>query len=343
MTQIPSTLVSSWQEELRNAITDPAELLSYLELPENLLDGARQGDALFSLKVPHPYLQRIEKGNPLDPLLLQVLPQHQETRHQAGYTQDPLAEQQANPLPGLIHKYTHRVLLVLSGACAINCRYCFRRHFAYQENQLGKQQWQQILDYLHQHPEVDEVIFSGGDPLATPDTRLQRMIHDLEQVPHLERLRIHTRLPVVIPSRVTPTLLNMLSSTSLQSLIVLHINHPNEIDASVKQACQLITEKNITLLNQSVLLKGINDSITVQKTLSKTLFAAGILPYYLFLFDPVAGAAHFDLPEHQAKDLAARLQAELPGYLVPRLAVEIPGKASKTLLLPTYDTRNDPE
>ena len=343
MTQIPITQVRSWQDELRDAITDPAELLSHLELPTDLLDAAIQADALFALKVPRPYLARIEKGNPLDPLLLQVLPQHQETLPQPGYTQDPLAEQQANPLPGLIHKYTHRVLLVLSGACAINCRYCFRRHFAYQENQLGKQQWRQILDYLHQHPEVDEVIFSGGDPLATPDTRLQRMIHDLEQIPHLERLRIHTRLPVVIPSRITPDLLHALSSTRLQSLMVLHINHPNEIDAKVRQASRLITQHNIPLLNQSVLLKRINDSVTVQKTLSKTLFAAGILPYYLFLFDPVAGAAHFDLPEDQAKDLAARLQAELPGYLMPRLAVEIPGKASKTLLIPTYDTRNHPE
>ncbi|KGK41855.1 hypothetical protein LH51_11715 [Nitrincola sp. A-D6] len=343
MNQIPFTQVRSWQDELRDAVTDPAELLSCLELPADLLEGARQGDALFSLKVPHPYLQRIKKGNPLDPLLLQVLPQLQETQHQPGYTQDPLAEQQANPLPGLIHKYTHRVLLVLSGACAINCRYCFRRHFAYQENQLGKAQWQQILAYLHQHPEVDEVIFSGGDPLATPDVRLQRMIHDLEKIPHLERLRIHTRLPVVIPSRITPALLSALSETRLQSLVVLHINHANEIDAEVKHASRLITQHNIPLLNQSVLLKGVNDSVAVQKTLSKTLFAAGILPYYLFLFDPVAGAAHFDLSETQAKDLAAHLQAELPGYLMPRLAVEIPGKASKTLLIPSYNTRNHPE
>ncbi|WP_417581845.1 EF-P beta-lysylation protein EpmB [Nitrincola sp.] len=343
MIQIPFTQLRSWQDELRDAITDPAELLSHLELSTDLLEAAIQADALFGLKVPRPYLARIEKGNPLDPLLLQVLPQHQETQPQPGYSEDPLAEQQANPLPGLIHKYTHRVLLVLSGACAINCRYCFRRHFAYQENQLGKQQWLQILNYLRQHPEVDEVIFSGGDPLATPDTRLQRMIQDLEQIPHLERLRIHTRLPVVIPSRITPTLLSALSSTRLQSLIVLHINHPNEIDDGVRQASRLITQQNIPLLNQSVLLKGINDSVSVQKTLSKTLFAAGILPYYLFLFDPVVGAAHFDLPEVQAKDLAAKLQAELPGYLMPRLAVEIPGKASKTLLIPTYDTRNHPE
>lgn len=343
MQPIPIQPLNTWQDELRHAIHDPAELLRRLELPADLLAGAIAGDALFDLRVPEPYLARIEKGNANDPLLLQVLPVQQETLERDGYTSDPLEEKAHNPLPGLIHKYRHRVLLILSGACAINCRYCFRRHFAYQDNQLGKQQWQAILDYLAEHTDVEEVIFSGGDPLATPDGRLQRMITDLESIPHLERLRIHTRLPVVIPSRVTEQLISMLSTTRMHSIMVLHINHANEIDASVKAAVQRLKNSNITLLNQSVLLRGVNDSLTVQKTLSKTLFAAGILPYYLFLFDPVAGAAHFDLPEWQAKDLAARLQAELPGYLMPRLAVEIPGKASKTLLIPTYDTRNHPE
>ena len=337
MHPISITSVRSWQDELRESVTDPAQLLKRLELPESLLKGAIAGDALFDLRVPEPYLSRIEKGNPRDPLLLQVLPQQQETQQLPGYTTDPLEENASNPLPGLIHKYTHRVLLILSGACAINCRYCFRRHFAYQDNQLGREQWQAILKYLQEHTEVEEVIFSGGDPLATPDSRLQRMISDLEKIPHLERLRIHTRLPVVIPSRVTPGLISMLASTRLSSVIVLHINHPNEIDEEVNHAANQLRQQNITLLNQSVLLRGINDNATVQKTLSKTLFAAGILPYYLFLFDPVAGAGHFDIPEIEARRLAADMQVSLPGYLMPRLAVEIPGKASKTLLTPLDD------
>lgn len=334
MQPISITSVRSWQDELRDSITDPAELLKRLALPDDLLDGAIAGDALFDLRVPEPYLSRIEKGNPRDPLLLQVLPLQQETQELPGYTTDPLEENASNPLPGLIHKYTHRVLLILSGACAINCRYCFRRHFAYQDNQLGREQWQAILTYLQEHSEVEEVIFSGGDPLATPDNRLERMIQDLEQIPHVERLRIHTRLPVVIPSRITPALTHMLANTRLSSVIVLHINHANEIDEAVKRAATQLTQQNITLLNQSVLLRGVNDNATVQKTLSKSLFAAGILPYYLFLFDPVAGAAHFDIPEEEARRLAAEMQASLPGYLMPRLAVEIPGKSSKTLLTP---------
>jgi EF-P beta-lysylation protein EpmB len=337
MQPISLTPVRSWQDELRDSITNPAQLLKRLELPNDLLDGAIAGDALFDLCVLEPYLSRIEKGNPRDPLLLQVLPQQQETQELPGYTTDPLEESASNPLPGLIHKYTHRVLLILSGACAINCRYCFRRHFAYEDNQLGREQWQAILNYLNEHSEVEEVIFSGGDPLATPDSRLQRMISDLEKIPHLQRLRIHTRLPVVIPSRVTPALVSMLANTRLSAVMVLHINHSNEIDESVKLAAEQLRQHNITLLNQSVLLRGINDNATVQKTLSKTLFAAGILPYYLFLFDPVAGAGHFDIPEKDARHLAAEMQAGLPGYLMPRLAVEIPGKSSKTLLTPLDD------
>lgn len=337
MQPIPALSIRSWQDELRESITDPALLLQKLDLPTEHLKGAIAGSELFELRVPEPYLSRIEKGNPKDPLLLQVLPLLAETQEVTGYVQDPLQEEDANPLPGLIHKYTNRVLLILSGACAINCRYCFRRHFAYQENQLGKAQWRAILDYLSAHPEVEEVIFSGGDPLATPDTRLARMIKDLEQIPHLQRLRIHTRLPVVIPSRITDSLVDMLTNTRMTPIMVWHINHPNEIDDAVRHAAYQLKRKNITLLNQSVFLRGINDDATVQKTLSKTLFAAGILPYYLFLFDPVSGAAHFDLPEREAKKIAAEMQAGLPGYLMPRLAVEIPGRSSKTILTPSDD------
>ncbi|EXJ09465.1 MULTISPECIES: EF-P beta-lysylation protein EpmB [Nitrincola] len=335
---IALTPITSWQDELKNAITCPEQLLKELELPDSLLAGAKLGEALFSLRVPRPYLSRIEKGNPNDPLLRQILPLQEEASTVPGYVSDPLAENSANPQSGLIHKYKNRVLLIMSGACAINCRYCFRRHFAYDENQIGRQQWASVLAYLKNNPQVNEVILSGGDPLATSDQRLLNILADLNQLPQLTRLRIHTRLPVVIPQRITNNLLTGLQGSRLNVVMVLHINHPNEIDDAVIRTCQRIKSHDITLLNQAVLLKGINDDVSVQKTLSERLFAASILPYYLFLFDKVAGAAHFDLEESVAKELVGKLQAELPGYLVPRLAREIPGKPAKTLLAPLLNT-----
>ncbi len=325
---------TDWQTELRHLVTDPAELLQALELPPNLLAGAQMAERAFELRVPRPYLSRIRKGDPEDPLLKQILPLQQELLDVPGFGPDPLAEAAARQSSGVIHKYKDRVLLVLSGACAINCRYCFRRHFPYGENQLGGAAWQDALDYIRQQPNVSEVIFSGGDPLATPDARLARMLADLEQIPHLKRLRIHSRLPLVIPQRVTSELTEMLASSRLASTLVLHINHPQEVDESVRLALRPLRQAGVTLLNQAVLLKGVNDSLSVQKTLSESLFSEGILPYYLFVLDAVAGAAHFDVSDERARRLVGRLQAELPGYLVPRLAREIPGKPSKTLLLP---------
>lgn len=323
-----------WQTELRQCVENPAELLALLELPETLLDGARAADHAFALRVPRPWLSRIRKGDLQDPLLRQILPLDDELKQVPGFSTDPLAEADANHASGLIHKYTDRVLLILTGACAINCRYCFRRHFPYSDNSLGPQQWQAVLDYLHRHPQVSEIILSGGDPLATPDGRLQRMLNDLSDIKHLQRVRIHSRLPVVIPQRVTQTLLDALTSTRLQPVMVLHINHPQEIDPAVAEACQKLRQAGITLLNQAVLLRGINDSRAVQKTLSETLFSCGVLPYYLFVLDAVAGAAHFDVDDVQAQHLVGELQTVLPGYLVPRLAREIPGRPSKTLLQP---------
>ncbi|WP_254262348.1 EF-P beta-lysylation protein EpmB [Marinobacterium weihaiense] len=326
--------VADWQSELRHAITDPAQLLAALELPAELLPGAQAADRLFGLMVPRPYLNRIRKGDPNDPLLRQILPLQQELLDVPGFGADPLGEANANPSPGLIHKYTDRVLLVLSGACAINCRYCFRRHFPYGNNQLGGAAWQAALNYIHAHEQVHEVIFSGGDPLATPDRRLARMIADLEGIPHLQRLRIHSRLPLVIPQRVTAELVHMLAESRLDATLVLHINHPQEMDDRVRTHLQPLRRAGVTLLNQAVLLKGVNDSLAVQKTLSESLFSDGILPYYLFVLDAVAGAAHFDISDDDARRLVGELQTVLPGYLVPRLAREIPGKPSKTLLLP---------
>lgn len=329
---IPVLSLDSWQTLLSNTIDDPAELIRLLELPDALIAPARHAANGFPLRVPKPYLSRIRKGDLNDPLLKQVLPLEQELHKTPGFSADPLAEAQSNPHEGIIHKYHGRVLLIMTGACAINCRYCFRRHFPYQDNRIGPDQWQQMLTYLRSDTSIKEVILSGGDPLAVSDKRLARLIDDLSEIPHLKRLRIHSRLPVVIPQRITDTLLSLLENSRLQTIMVLHVNHANEVDDDVNQALSDLKAANITLLNQAVLLKGINNSVAALKALSETLFNSGVLPYYLFVLDPVDGAAHFDIPDIEAQQLLGQLQAVMPGYLVPRLAREVPGKPAKTVL-----------
>lgn len=325
---------SSWQQLLSHTINDPEQLIKLLELPHDYLQGAQTGDAEFSLKVPIPYLNKIKKGDINDPLLRQILPIEAEAQQIPGYVTDPLAEMSANHHEGLIHKYKGRVLIILTGACAINCRYCFRRHFPYQENKLGPNQWQQVLKYLNDDESISEVIFSGGDPLATSDNRLAQMITDLEKIPHLTRLRIHTRLPIVLPQRITPEFTSILETCRFDTVMVLHANHPNEIDHETGRITSQLKSANVTVLNQSVLLKGVNDCVETLKTLSEKLFHAGILPYYLFTLDPVQGAAHFNVDDKQAIQLFSELQTLLPGYLLPKLAREIPERPSKTLLHP---------
>ena len=333
MMQLLDITPNSWQDSLKSAITDPKALLERLSLPNELLEQAQAASQLFPLRVPLEFLNRMELGNPNDPLLKQVLPIRDEFIQTPGFTEDPLNESDARPTPGVVHKYKDRALLILSGACAINCRYCFRRHFPYSDNQLSGEHWQRALAYLKEHTELREVIFSGGDPLVTSDHRFSKMVADLEAIPHLERLRVHTRLPVVIPSRVTDQLNDTLHNSRLNCVVVLHINHANEIDQSLSDAVTKLKQSGATILNQAVLLKGVNDSADEQVRLSRALFSAGILPYYLFLFDPVAGASHFDIPIEQGKEIFTQMQRELPGYLVPRLAKEISGKTSKTLLI----------
>ena len=323
---------ASWQLLLKESHISATELLDQLQLPHSLLPGAESGHQLFALRAPRPYLERIEKGNPDDPLLKQILPVQEETLKVPGYVQDPLEEGDSNPIPGLIHKYKSRVLLVGSGACAINCRYCFRRHFPYQDNGLSNERIDQVVAYLQQQPDVNEVILSGGDPLATPDQRLDLLISKLEQVKHLKRLRIHTRLPVVIPQRITRELTERLSSSRFKVIWVLHINHANEIDPAVRGAVTQLNTAGMQVLNQSVILRGVNDSVAALTELSEALFDAGILPYYLHAFDPVQGASHFDVPDDRAIQLWQQLQKELPGFLVPKLAREEPGRSSKTLM-----------
>lgn len=322
-----------WQQILQEAITDPAILCHRLGLDEATLAGMQQATRLFPLRVPEPYLQRIQPGNPHDPLLLQVLPGGEETRTVPGFTPDPLAERDANPVPGLIHKYRSRVLLVTTSLCAIHCRYCFRRHFPYEANRNNRDAWQTALDYIRATPALNEVILSGGDPLALPDRQLAWLTREIGEIPHIRRLRLHTRLPIAIPQRITRECLAAIRHPALQTVVVLHSNHPNEIDPAVAEAIDQLRQSQLTPLNQSVLLAGINDDAETLAALSERLFAAGCLPYYLHAPDRVAGGHAFHVADEQAREIHQALQGLLPGFLVPRLVREIPGQPAKTWLV----------
>ncbi|WP_083582051.1 EF-P beta-lysylation protein EpmB [Halomonas aestuarii] len=328
----PLPVQARWQTQLAGAIRDPLELCRRLGLDEAWQDGAEAGHALFEVRVPEAYLSRIRPGDPADPLLRQVLPLGEEALPTPGYVADPLAEAEHTPAPGLIHKYAGRVLLIASPACAVNCRYCFRRHFPYEENAPSRAQWDESLEHIRRDTTIHEAILSGGDPLAASDRQLGWLVERLEAIPHIKRLRLHTRLPVVIPNRIDEALLGWLSATRLQKVMVLHINHANEIDDAVVGACERLKAAGVTLLNQSVLLQGVNDDADTLATLSERLFEAGILPYYLHVLDPVAGAAHFDVGDDEARALVEGLRERLPGFLMPRLVREVPGEASKTPL-----------
>jgi EF-P beta-lysylation protein EpmB len=322
----------TWQTALTHAVTKPAELLQILELDTALLPHAKKAAENFKLRVPRGFIERMEKGNAQDPLLLQVLPLAAENLSSSGFVADPLNEKSVNPVVGLLHKYYGRVLVTLMGICGINCRFCFRREFPYQANNPGQQGWEKIFSYLHAHPEVNEIILSGGDPFIASDLQLQKFTEKLLAISHIKTLRIHTRMPIVLPERITTTLIQWLKKLPLRKIIALHCNHPNEINASVIKKLRKLTSANVTLLNQTVLLKNVNDNAASLCALSEKLFSAGVLPYYLHLLDKVRGAAHFEVKEAVAKKLVKQMQLTLPGYLVPRLVRENPGEKSKTII-----------
>lgn len=321
----------SWQQQLSTAFTNINDLCRYLELdlPENLSPAAA---ASFPLRVPHSFVARMEKGNPDDPLLKQVLPIHDEMLNFPGFTADPVGDLAAITEVGVIHKYHGRALFIMTGSCAINCRYCFRRNFPYSEFQLSKQKQQQAIAYLNNNPEISEIILSGGDPLLLNDNKLAELITQLDEIPHLQRIRIHSRLPIVLPARITEQFLAVLTQSSKQIVLVVHCNHPNELNIEVKAACDCIRASGISLLNQAVLLKGVNDCAVQLQVLSEKLFSFGVLPYYLHLLDKAQGAGHFEVSQTEASKLMGQIQSALPGYLVPKLAREEAGAASKTLI-----------
>ena len=319
-----------WQQQQRELVTSVDELCALLNLPPQALSMPEAARA-FPLRVPRRFVSLMTPGDADDPLLRQVLMHADEAQQVPGFYQDPLDEAAHTPVPGLLHKYHGRALLVVTGACAVHCRYCFRRHFPYQQHLSGKR-WQQALDWLSQRSDISEVILSGGDPLTLTNERLSQLIEALAEIPHLRRLRLHSRTPVVIPERLDSGFADVICADRWQSTLVLHANHANEISPAMVSAARALKVRGVNLLNQSVLLAGVNDSVTALEALSEALFSAGILPYYLHMLDPVNGAGHFYVSDERALALHHELRSRLPGYMVPRLSREIPGEPAKTVL-----------
>jgi EF-P beta-lysylation protein EpmB len=329
---IPDNLEPNWKKELVNATTSVSNLLERLELGHYLEKIDIQPD--FNCLATETYISKMESGNINDPLLLQVLPLSEENDNyvqQAGID-DPVGDINATVSQGLIHKYHGRALLISTGACAIHCRYCFRRSYPYQQSSCTSNAINDVLEYLNKQPEIEEIILSGGDPLMLDNEKLSRLIAKLESIKHIQTLRIHTRLPVVLPSRINAGLLHLLQASRFQVVMVIHTNHANELQSAEYTKLRLLHETGITLLNQSVLLKGINDNSDTLVALSKRLFQCRTLPYYMHQLDPVKGAMHFQVNQQTALKLKRQMEEQLPGYLVPRLVQEIAGKKAKTAI-----------
>lgn len=326
---------ASWQAAVRDAIRDPAELCRVLGLPDEIAAEARRAVAAspgFSLFAPRGFVARMRPADLADPLLRQVLPLVDELDDVPGFVADPVGDADALRQPGLLHKYEGRVLLVTTGVCAIHCRYCFRRHFPYSAGPRSLADWRPALDEIAGDPSVHEVILSGGDPLMIVDHVLADLVEELSAIPHLRRLRIHTRLPIVIPERVTSELIDLLRDTPLASIVVVHANHANELDDPVIAALARLSDAGIPLLNQAVLLRGVNDTTSAQRALCERLVDHRVLPYYLHQLDRVAGAAHFEVPAETGRQIIAELRECLPGYAVPRFVSERPAELGKTIL-----------
>lgn len=320
----------TWQKNLNDGYASGAELLEFLGLESEFTSAA--AELKFATKVPKSFAKRMLKKDSQDPLLLQVLASFDEELEFQGYENDPLQEAKFNILPGLIHKYKKRVLLIMTGNCAINCRYCFRRNFSYNANNPGRSGWEEVWNYIANNPVITEVILSGGDPLILSDNNLAYYVAKITKLTNIKILRIHTRMPVVLPSRITKEFLELFSATAVKKVMVLHINHPQEINNEIIETAKKLQSAGFTLLNQSVLLKNINNNASILENLSYKLFAAGIMPYYLHVPDKIRGTKHFDISLSEACAIHRELHGLLPGYLLPKLAQEIPNKAGKTLL-----------
>jgi EF-P beta-lysylation protein EpmB len=331
-TSINRTEPGDWHRSLATAVRDPDQLVYLLKLPDNYRKQARKAAKLFPLMVPHSFLDRMEPGNPEDPLLLQVLPLEAEQEEVSGFVPDALHEQSSRQAPGMLQKYAGRALLIATGICAVHCRYCFRKNYPYGQEPRRLEDWKPALQAIADDDSLREVILSGGDPLMLTDARLAALCGSLDEIAHLKRLRIHTRLPIVLPDRVTQSLIEILTSSRLTPIMVVHANHPREIVGECAQALQTLVSSGITVLNQAVLLRSINDSADVLADLCERLVDLGVMPYYLHQLDRVSGTAHFEVPQSRGCEIIEQLRRRLPGYAVPQYVREVPGMLFKTPL-----------
>ncbi len=334
LARVQSDPEPNWHQQYKDSITKIETLCHALDLNPAQLPISPSANRQFPLRVPWSYVQRMQKSTPDDPLLLQVLPHTLEEHESAEFCMDPVGDLQSIKSPGLLKKYHGRALLLATSRCAVHCRYCFRRHFPYSSHNPRRDAWHAALENIADEASISEVILSGGDPLVLSDPELAGLARKLQSIPHVKRLRIHTRLPVVIPARINDQLLEWLSSCSLKLVMVLHVNHPQELDHLLHEKLGELSDAGCCLLNQSVLLRNINDHPEILATLSEKLFDSGVLPYYLHLPDKVQNTMHFDVGEAEACSIVSEMAARLPGYLVPRLVKEQAGQPCKTPVIP---------
>ncbi len=332
MAELRYLLSKNWQQQLAESFTSIESLCHYLQLDYKDLPISLKAGEQFSLRVPLNFASCIQKGNPNDPLLRQILPIKAETKNYVGFSNDPVGDLAASKGDGILHKYHGRILMINTGSCAINCRYCFRRNFPYADLQLTKQKEDAAIAYILKNKTINEIILSGGDPLLLSNVRLKRLIQRINEIHQIKRLRIHTRLPIVLPARITDEFIETLQFSQAKVVVVVHCNHPNEINSYVTEACFKLARSGVILLNQSVLLKGVNDNLETLCLLSEKLFENHVLPYYLHNLDKANGVGHFEVPEKRALTLAKQMQSRLSGYLVPKLVKEQAGASSKSYI-----------
>ena len=320
---------NSWQQEMKQAIRSSRALCEFLNIPAEAIHTEENEFPVF---VPRSFAARMKSGDAQDPLFLQVVAQAVESMATEGFDSDPNNESEAVLAAGVLQKYSSRALLISTGACAVHCRYCFRRHYPYSESPAGLEQWRPSLKVIAKDSNMEEVILSGGDPLILPDHVIGQLLNALADIPHVKHVRFHTRTPVVLASRITTSLIRQLQSTRLKVWFVIHSNHANELDGEVLTGLSKLQQIGIPVLNQAVLLRGVNDDEETLYDLCKRLIDAQITPYYLHQLDEVAGAAHFHVAKSRGIELISALRKRLPGYAVPRYVKELAGERSKTVL-----------
>lgn len=316
-----------WRQIQRETFTDWKKLVDFLQLDLDSPKARLLTHSSFPLNLPLRLAQKIQKNCWNDPVLIQFLPTTEEEKESPLFVLDPVEDEAFRKTPKLLHKYQARALLLSTSACAMNCRFCFRRNFAYETTE---KKFEKELQEIRLDTSLSEILLSGGDPLSLGHTQLESILKELEQIPHVKRIRFHTRFPLGIPERIDADFLKLLGGCEKQIIFVIHCNHAHEFDDTILESLRQIQRLGVIVISQSVLLKGVNDTVEALEELFLLLINNGILPYYLHQLDRVQGAIHFEVPETTGKELIAELQKRLPGYAVPKYVKEEAHKPHKT-------------